>query len=375
MKDYIPMYKNNSNDVQRIEDGFKANDRKMIKKFLIFCSGSAGEVAVQKYKRNIVKICDVFEGDLDKIDLDKLRDFLKILNSSELMTPTKNEIKKVLKRFLKENYEDWNTRFKGLRDKSLKTKKEVNLEKINENTIFRKEEIEKLVKKADLKHKVIIMLFYETAGRPEEILKLKWGDINLEEGNVKLHSSKTGNTRINPIQNSIIPLKRYKEEYPFMDRTQSDYLFPSPQNRDKHIHLVGVWKYLKTLGNKVLGREIFPYLFRHTRATELQKVLPAKIYEKFMDHSIETASRYSHLNNDDVREAMFKNVYEVKELTNEEKNQIGELKKEVDMLLKENNALREIDMLELEMLEGKMTQEEFNDKKMELLIKGLRRGK
>jgi len=38
-----------------------------------------------------------------------------------------------------------------------------------------------------------------------------------------------------------------------------------------------------------------------------------------MDHSIETATRYSHLNKDDVRDAMFKNVYEVEEISEEER--------------------------------------------------------
>ena len=64
------------------------------------------------------------------------------------------------------------------------------------------------------------------------------------------------------------------------------------------------------------------YLIRHTRATELQKVLTGKIYEKFMDHSLQTATRYSHFKDKDVRDAMFKEVYDVEDITEEKKHEL-----------------------------------------------------
>ena len=303
-------------------------DKKLIEDFLIFCGGTGGRTTIRKYRSVITKICDVFGGDLNKIDLKRLREFLNILNQSDLLPPTKNEIRKVLKRFLKENYDDWSSRFRGLSD--IKGQKEINQDKINANTILRPEEIESLIRGVDsLKYKAMIILFYETAGRPEEIIKLQWRDINLEQGDVKLKSSKTGNLRINPIQNSIIHLKRYKQEYPFINLTAEDFVFPCPYGREKHMTVTAVSIFIRRLGNKILKRSIFPYLFRHSRATELQKVLPAKIYEKFLDHSIETATRYSHLNKEDVRDAMFKNVYKVKELSKENKHK---LEKRIDEL-------------------------------------------
>ena len=56
-----------------------------------------------------------------------------------------------------------------------------------------------------------------------------------------------------------------------------------------------------------------------------------------MDHSIETATRYSHLNKEDVRDAMFKNVYSVEELTEEER---GELKKNYKALKKQVQGMQ-----------------------------------
>lgn len=336
MKTSIPRYSNRVNAINEIEINFKPKDKKMIKDFLVFAGGSAGKTTLKKYHRNLIKICDVFDGDLDKIDLTRLREFLNILNQSDLFPPTKNEIKKVLKRFLKENYDDWSSRFKQLKD--IKGENDINQNKINGDTILRKEEIERLMRGTDsLKYKSALMTLYETASRPEELFTAKWKAVNLEEGYIKLKSSKTGNVRINPIKESIIHLKRYKQEYPFPNVSPDDFIFPSPQNRNKHQSLTAAGIYIKRLGQRVLNRVVFLYLVRHTRLTELQKVLPAKIYEKFADHSIETATRYSHLNKDDVRDAMFKNVYHVEELSDDEKN---DLKKEIKKLKEENYKWR-----------------------------------
>ena len=328
VKTFVEKYNNRVNCINEIEIHFKQKDKDIIKKFLVFCRGTAGKTTLKKLHRMMIKICDVLEGDLDKIDLDRLREFLAVVNDSNLMPPTKNELRKVMKRFLREYYDDWSSRFKGLKD--IKGEKEINQDKINANTILRQEEIEALMRGCSrLKYKALILMMFEVAGRPEEILKLRWKDINLNEGDVKLKSSKTGNLRVNPIQNSIIHIKRYKQEYPFTNMSTDDYVFPSPYNRNKHQSLPALGLYIKRLGRKILRRDIFPYLFRHTRATELQKVLPAKVYEKFMDHSIETATRYSHLNKHDVRDAMFDKVYQVKELSEEKKSVLEKQVKEL----------------------------------------------
>ena len=328
MRDIIPKYNNKINCIEVVKPLFKDKDIKIINDFLIFCGGSAGKESLKKYHRNMIKLCDVFEGDLDKIDLKRLRDFLQVLNNSDLLPPTKNELKKVLKRFLKEHYDDWSSRFKNFSDKAFKQQSEINQDKINANTILRSQEIEELIRgTTSLKYKAFIILMYETAGRPEEILKLQWKDINLVEGDVKLKSSKTGNLRINPIQESITHLKRHREEYPFVNVCADDYVFPCPYDRTKQQTLPSVGMYLKRLGRDVLKRDIFPYLIRHTRATELQKVLPPKVYEKFMDHSLETATRYEHLNKKDVKDIMFEKVYKVEEIKEDKKH---ELEKQIE---------------------------------------------
>jgi len=324
MRKLFPRYTRGS--LQKIEEKFKQKDKEMISKYLTFCAGTGGTTTVNKYHAVLVKIVDVFGGDMEKIDLDRLRQFLQLLNNADLLPPTKNEIKKVLKRFLKEFYDDWSERFKQLKD--IKGEDEINQNKINGDTILRPTEIKELMMRCNsLMYKALIMTFYESAARPEELLKVQWKDINLEDGSVKLKSSKTGNIRINPLQNSILYLKQYKQQYPFPDVTVDDYVFVNYQKRGTHISRVAAGLYIKRLGKNVLKRDIFMYLIRHTRATELQKVLTAKIYEKFMDHSIETATRYSHLDKSDVRDAMFSKVYKIEDIPEERKHEL-ELKVE-----------------------------------------------
>jgi integrase len=319
MKKTFPKY--DYGTLLQIQSKFKDSDKILFNKFLVFCSVSGGKTTTKKYSSVLTKIIDVFDGDMLKIDLERLRSFLSVLNESDLLPATKNEIKKVLKRFLKENYDDWSLRFKGLKD--IRLEKDINQQKINANTILRPGDIELLVRgTSNLMYKAFVITLYESAARPEEILKIKWKDIDFNNKDIKLLSSKTGNLRINPICSSIYHLERWRNEYFFINPSSDDWVFVNYQNRNKHISVVSACRFLSRLSKRVLGRSIFTYIIRHTRGTELQKVLPPKIYEKFMDHSIQTATRYSHLSKDDVRDVMFKNVYSVKNISPQKKHEL-----------------------------------------------------
>lgn len=349
--------------IKMLEYKLDPHNKKLIDDFVIMCGATAGKTTQAKLKRQMIKMWDLFEMDLDKIELEDLRKFLKLINESDLMPATKNDLRKILKRFLKETYDDWSKRFKDLKD--IKGEKEINFERINADTIFNPKEIEMLIRGCDsLMYKSLFMLMYESGGRPEEIAKLKWRDIKLDKNEVTLRSSKNGTLRINPVQNCIIHLKRYKQEYPFDRINQDDYAFPSPRNRDKHISVPAIDAKLLNLGRVVLDRNIFPYLFRHTRGTELQKVLPPKVYEKFMDHSIATATRYSHLTKDDVKDAMFKHIYKVEEIPQTKLDDMNKMMEKLISGLKElDEAKKELQQSKEEMLEvlelAKKTKEKY----------------
>jgi integrase len=365
MKNIFPKYK--QGQIAIIKASLKSKDKKILDNFLTYCGITAGEKKLKNIERDIVKIYDVMQVSFDKITLDDLRKFLAVLNKSELLEETKNDIKKTLKRFLKEYYKDWNIRFAELKD--IKTKDGMNHKKLNANTILTKDELERLIRAAEsLRYKALIMLMFESAGRPEEILKLKWGDLDLEKGEVKLHSFKTGKTRVNPIKESILHLKRYKQEYPYPNVMAQDYIFPSPMDRKKHLLVSSLGHHFKELGKRTINKAVFPYLLRHTRATQLQKVLPPKVYEKFMDHSIEMANRYSHLDKNDVRDVMLEKIYHIEELTEQEKEEIKALENEINRLKTDTNSNFEL-LKKLNLIVQVMLKAAYRDKKTEAYFK------
>jgi integrase len=323
---------------------------KILDKYITFCKGTASEDKVKIVERQLLMIRDISKIPFDKWNLTKLREFLAVLNRSNLAKATQNDIKKHFKRFLREQYEDWSIRFKGLKDLRCSSKS-VNQERVNANKLLNPERLEKVIRTAEtLRYKALIILSYETGARPKELLTSKWKDINLEKGEIKLISTKNSTVRTNTIQESILHLKRYKQEYPYPNVQESDFVFPSTTDRKKHLS-VAYWSVLfGDITKKAIGERLFPYILRHTRATELQKVLPPKIYEKFMDHSIEMASAYSHLNQDDVREVMLEKVYHIEELTKEDKQEIEKLKER--LLFSEKLSLSIAETL-VNSLEGK----------------------
>jgi integrase len=186
MKAQYPDYRGTG--VQYINKNMSRKDKIILKDFLQYCAITGGEKKVKNIERVMLQIYDVIEKSYSDISLKDLRGFLAVLKHSDKLIATQNDIKKGLKRFLKWHYKDWNTRFSELND--IRTHYSFNQEKINPSTILKPEELEKLIRSAEnLRYKALIILMFESGGRPEEILKLKWSDIDFSRKEVKLHST------------------------------------------------------------------------------------------------------------------------------------------------------------------------------------------
>ena len=331
MKRQYPNYRLVS--IKDIQKKITEKDSKILNDFLEYISISAGEKKIGMAKRQMLQFYDVTGVSYDRITLGILRKFLTLLNRSDKAIETQNDIKKTIKRFLKWYYRDWSQRFDELKD--IKTRDGTNHQRLNASTILTADELLMIVNSIDsLKYKALILLMFESAGRPEEILKLRWKDINFDKKEVTLYSSKTKKTRVNPINESIEHLRRYREECFYPIARSEDYVFPSPVDKNKH--LVGATlnecfrKIEKTLK---LKKHIFPYLLRHTRLTNVHKKLSPKAYEKFAGHSIEIGTKiYAHLDNDDVREEMLEKVYHVENITIKDSNRVKELENRLKKL-------------------------------------------
>ena len=236
------------------------------------------------------------------------------MNNSTYSEHTKNDYKKVFKRFLKWYYKDLKMvegdkvkfGFRLASDKKVRNKK-----KINKNTLVKPKELEKLIRTADsLKWKSIVSLMYEGALRPCEIRILKWVNLDFDDNlnlcRVHIISPKTKDDRYIPVRDCILHLKRWKAEYSFPDRTEEDYIFPSQFDKSKPMGEGVITEMFKRLCIKGKLRHIFPYLLRHSRLYEIQKSLPEKLSCKFGGHSSKASEFYNSLDNDDVEESMLK---------------------------------------------------------------------
>jgi integrase len=360
------------------------NSEQLIKDFLDMKTCS--DKRIQKMKTILENINKLSNTPINKLSNKDIVILLKKINDSDYTNWTKNDYKKIFKSYLKYHYkssflelmenEDIKNGFKGF-----SKKRAFNHKKINKNTLVKPEELEALLKKAQtLKWKALLSFMYESAFRPCEVKELTWGDINFDDSRniclVTIVSPKTKDKREIPVKDCILHLKRWRDEYQFPNRNNKDYVFPSQFDKGKPLGDNVIHEMLKRLCKKAKIRHIFPYLFRHTRIFEIQKTLPEKIAAKFAGHSVETSELYNHIADEDVTETMLEKIYVTEELTEEEENELKrkleKQQKQLDALEKENNALREIDRLELKMLQGKITEEEFNDKKMKLLLENLR---
>ena len=290
-----------------------------VKDFLEYCGISATKSTLMKISNKIVYIDNYYKGKINNLQLKDVHKFLSDLNKKGYAPSTKNDFIKVFKRFLKWKYKDWNLRFDELKDLKANSKDQRNLSK---EDLLTQDEMQLIINSTDsIKYKTIFLLFQETAGRPEELLKLKWKDINMDKGEVKLHSSKTGNIRTIPIHNTLAHLQRYKMECFYTTPRADDKVFGITSQAVNN-HLAMIEKELN------FSKHLYCYLWRHSILTRMIKELSPKVYEMYSGHNLETGMKiYAHLDNDDLRQELNDKIYHIEAITKEDNEKIKKLEK------------------------------------------------
>lgn len=329
-------------------------EKEVLNKFYEFCLTTGSERRLKKVKWIMENSRRILKKDLTKLNVEDVVRFLCYINQSDFTAWTKNDYKKIFKRFVKWHYKDLEM-IEGDKVKLgfmvASKKKCFNKDKINKNTLLKPEELEKLIRTAkSLKWKAIISLAYESAFRPCELENLKWEHLTFDDSlgicRVWTHSPKTNEAREIPVKNCVVHLKRWKDEYQFPNRTGKDYVFPSQNDRSKPLGNGVIGKMFERISEEAKMRHIFPYLLRHSRICELHKKLPDKITSKFAGHSIETAELYNHIDDEDVEESMLKEIYTTEEISPEKKaeydKKLEELKLKNEKVLKEMTELKKL---------------------------------
>lgn len=362
MKQSLRRYK--QGEIPKIKKKLSPKNKKILENFLKLCSINAGKKKLEKIERIILQFYDVTKHDLSKKPKhETIIDFLSVVNNSDRSFWTKNEIKVYLKKFLLYKYKDI--------DLVKYIKKSPKEDKISENDLITEEELESMIRKAkSFKQKALIMLEFEAGLRPQELSNLQWKDVNYYDGygTINVFSNKTKKNREYPIKEAVIHLKRWYQEYEFPNVSPEDYIFPNPQTR-KQISSTAILKTLRKVAiASGIKKRVWTYLFRHSRATRLYEELPQPMVEKLLGHK-NMAHIYGHISNKKAREVMLKKIYHIKELTEEDKEQIKKIKEQFKKSYEEQK--KEVERLtELQKDFREKTEKDIEEYRETLLLVG-----
>ncbi len=332
MKKDFPRYE--LGECVNIENKMSWKNKQILGDFKKHCSILAGEGKVTKIGRILVQLYDVTETNLWEQTKETIDSFLVLLNKTNRSVWTKNEIKVYLKKFLKWYYKDLNM-IENIKSDS---RRDLNPEKINENNLVTEEDVEKMLRCAEsYKEKAYLFLTFETGARPQELIGLKWKDIKFEDeyADITLFSQKTKKSRSFPVKKAREYLWEWKQNYSYPDVKPSDYIFPS-RWRDKCMTSVGLNKMLRRMAKKSeLNKDVWNYLFRHTRATRLYEELPTPIVEQLMGHK-NMSGIYAHISSKKTREEMLSKIYKIEKISPDLKHklekELEEQKKKIEFL-------------------------------------------
>lgn len=256
------------------------------------------------------------------------KELIKFINSLNIYkTRTKNDLKVLIKNFVKWKYPDYSARFRNL-DRICKTEKGSDVYRPEQH--ITKEDIEKLViEEKEPKWKAYISILFYSGSRPQEICNLKWKDLTFDNDGcfIKIYSGKHKNyfDKFVP-DNVVFYLNKIKNN-------NSDYVFPSPKNKNKPITESAVYYRISQLSKNVLNKKVNPYLIRHSIATILYNddAIPDKrVVARQMGHSEKMRKVYDTPTRKVIEQKLKKIWIRTEELPQEKKDLILELQKKIE---------------------------------------------
>lgn len=158
--------------------------------------------------------------------------------------------------------------------------------------VFSKEKIKELIGEIDnLKHKLIVELFYSAGLRLQELIDLKREDIDFDREIINVRKSKGAKDRFTLLSSFIKnDLLKYYSQYEF----NSKYLFEG--RKGGKYSKKSVQKILEVFGKRV-GIKITPHMLRHSFATHLlEGGTDIRYIQKLLGHSdLKTTEVYTHV--------------------------------------------------------------------------------
>lgn len=155
-------------------------------------------------------------------------------------------------------------------------------------------------RKSDSRHlHSVVILALSTGARKNEILSLKWRNIDLKRQTITIEESKNGESRTIPVQGFAYDILKTKRDY---DESDSDFVFYS-DNKEQPICIRSGWRF----AIKKANIEDFRFHdLRHTAASyfAMNGATLTDIAEILGHKTIQMTQRYAHLHIDHTRKVM-----------------------------------------------------------------------
>ena len=177
------------------------------------------------------------------------------------------------------------------------------------------DEVDRLLEQPDtatprgLRDKALIEVLYATGLRVSELITLRAGDLNLDEGYLTC-IGKGDKQRMVPLgQQAVDWVRRYLHDgrSPLLRKKSSPWLFVNARDGGA-LSRIGFWKILKEYGIKAgVSADLSPHVLRHSFATHLlDRGADLRMIQMMLGHAdLSTTQIYTH-----VLEARLRTVYD-----------------------------------------------------------------
>ena len=341
----------NMNDVHNTEKKYRLNNQKLqnsefvseenkkaVSRFADKCFAEGlSKARVKKYLTNFHTILKMAEKDfsLKEADKEDLEPLVAKIEQSNYAEATKSDFKTALTKYYKvmegngQKYPEKVNFIDTTRDKT----------KIEHPDILEKEEIEQIIQacKND-RDRAMYKVLYEAGVRAGELMSLRIRDVSFNKQGVKLNvRGKTGNRKILVVESERY-LRNWLSKHPFSNRNNAPlWVKVDGKNIDEQTpeEMAISYDYMRINLKRKAGKagirvkkkengktssEVYPHLFRHSRATHLAtKMTEAAMKEYFgWTQNSDMPQTYIHLSGKDIDREIMK-IYGLEEEKEENK--------------------------------------------------------
>jgi integrase len=314
--------------LRQIEKVFSPKDKSLIAKYIdAMVLDSVSNSVIDKHLWCILTLSKTLNKDwqdITKSDVQRLVvEVMKHYSKTGQETHTTLDFKKVLKIFIR--WMKTGERRKSPEISDPEESRWIRMKKVSDKlareNLITKEETEKMILACagNLRDKALIAVHYDAGDRVGETLTLQIKHIIFDENGARIKvSGKTGSRGIRLLE-SVPHLRAWINAHPFKDNpeaplwiNQSQYKF-GQQLTYRHAH-----RKLKQIAELAgIKKRVYFHLFRHSRVTETAKFMPEPLQKVRYGWTSDSkmTSRYSHLGESDVDDALLEHYGLKKEKT------------------------------------------------------------